>query len=196
MTMDAGAAGPPLHVHPTHGGGFYVLAGTLTFQVGDRVVTGGPGTWVFAPRHAPHTLANHSAEMARVLCVFAPAGFERRFERMLGEAGTEEQSEAERATRLLGPPIPAPGRLRRVTRALTFFHCRRAAYRSRPSSSCPTTTNREPGLHWRQRCSPDGQPAARSYWLADEITDANRQWVRTHPSGDGLAAPHRPVRRP
>ncbi len=109
MTMDAGAAGPPLHVHPTHGEGFFVLAGTLTFQVGDRVVTGGPGTWVFAPRHAPHTLANHSAKMARVLCVFAPAGFERRFERMLGEAGTEEQSEAERATRLLGPPIPAPG---------------------------------------------------------------------------------------
>lgn len=44
MTLDAGAAGPPLHMHPTHGEGFYVLAGTPTFQVGDRVVSGDPGT--------------------------------------------------------------------------------------------------------------------------------------------------------
>jgi len=106
MTMAAGAAGPPLHVHPTHGEGFYVLAGEVTFQVGDSVVAGGPGTWVFAPRNAPHTLANHTGEDAHVLCIFAPAGFERRFERMLGEAAADEPSEAERATRLLGPPIP------------------------------------------------------------------------------------------
>jgi quercetin dioxygenase-like cupin family protein len=108
--MAAGTAGPPLHLHPTHGEGFYVLAGELTFQVGDDIITGGPGTWVFAPRNAPHTLANHSSEDGRVLCVFAPAGFERRFERMIGETTADELSEAERATRLLGPPIPAPGR--------------------------------------------------------------------------------------
>jgi hypothetical protein len=30
--------------------GFYVLAGLPTFQVGADLVTGGPGTWVFAPR--------------------------------------------------------------------------------------------------------------------------------------------------
>jgi quercetin dioxygenase-like cupin family protein len=108
MAMAAGADGPPLHLHPTHGEGFYVLVGELTFQVGDTIVDAGPGTWVFAPRNAPHTLANHGREDARVLCVFAPAGFERRFERMIGAPGSHEPSEAERATRMLGPPIHGP----------------------------------------------------------------------------------------
>jgi quercetin dioxygenase-like cupin family protein len=44
MAMSAGASGPPLHVHPTHGEGFYVLAGDLSFRVGDDIITGGPGT--------------------------------------------------------------------------------------------------------------------------------------------------------
>jgi quercetin dioxygenase-like cupin family protein len=109
MAMAAGSGGPPLHVHPTHGEGFYVLAGELTFQLGDEVVSGGPGTWVFAPRDTPHTLANLGAHDARVLCVFAPGGFERRFERMLAEqAGLPSpggQSAAEQATRLVGPPL-------------------------------------------------------------------------------------------
>jgi quercetin dioxygenase-like cupin family protein len=106
MAMGAGAAGPPLHVHPTHGEGFYVLEGELTLQIGDRIVTGGPGTWCFAPRNVPHALANHGGEDARVLCVFAPAGFEQRFERMTGDGAPEEPSESERATRVVGPPVP------------------------------------------------------------------------------------------
>jgi quercetin dioxygenase-like cupin family protein len=114
MAMDAGAAGPPLHVHPTHGEGFFVLAGELSFQVGDDIVTGGPGTWAFAPRDTPHTLANHGIRDGRLLCLFAPGGFERRFERMLAESSGErielERSEAERATRLIGPPMSPPDR--------------------------------------------------------------------------------------
>lgn len=112
MVMAAGSGGPPLHVHPTHGEGFYVLAGELTFQVGDEIVTGGPGTWVFAPRDTPHTLANLGDQDGRLLCVFAPGGFERRFERMIAEETGEpvpaEPSEAERATRAVGPPLSAP----------------------------------------------------------------------------------------
>lgn len=114
MTMDPGSAGPPLHVHPTHGEGFFVLAGDLSFQLGDEVVTGGPGTWAFAPRDTPHTLANLGAEEGRLLCVFAPGGFERRFERMLADASGDavgwERTEAERATRLIGPPMAPPTR--------------------------------------------------------------------------------------
>lgn len=113
MAMDPGSGGPPLHVHPTHGEGFFVLAGELSFQLGDEVVTGGPGTWAFAPRDTPHTLANHGSEEGRLLCVFAPGGFERRFERMLADASgdgvTLEPSEAERATRLVGPPMAPHG---------------------------------------------------------------------------------------
>jgi hypothetical protein len=43
---------------------------------------------------------------------FAPGGFERRFERMLakqhGDAVLAELSEAERATRRIGPPLVSP----------------------------------------------------------------------------------------
>lgn len=110
MVFAPRTAGPPLHVHPTHGEGFYVLAGVLTVQVDDEVVTGGPGTWVFAPRDVPHTLANLGAESARVLCVFAPAGFERRFERMLAQAGnTDVPSEPSGMTRVVGPPLVPDG---------------------------------------------------------------------------------------
>jgi quercetin dioxygenase-like cupin family protein len=83
MAFEPGAPGPPLHVHPTHAEAFYVLAGELSLQVGDEVVTGGPGTWACAPKHVPHTLANLGTTRGRVLCVFAPGGFERCFERMV-----------------------------------------------------------------------------------------------------------------
>ncbi len=116
MEMLAGSAGPPLHIHPTHGEGFYVLDGQLTLQIGQEIITAGGGTWAFAPRNAPHALANHSAAAARVLCVFAPGGFERRFERMLAEqegrqdilAEFADLAPAERATQVTGPPIPPP----------------------------------------------------------------------------------------
>jgi quercetin dioxygenase-like cupin family protein len=109
MQLAVGSAGPPLHVHPTHGEGFYVLAGELTLQLGDEILTGGPGTWAFAPRDIPHTLANLGTEDVRLLCVFAPGGFERRFERMLAErsgvTAAAERSAAEEATRVVGPPL-------------------------------------------------------------------------------------------
>jgi hypothetical protein len=51
------------------------------------------------------TLGNFGTDEGRLLCMFAPGGFERRFERMLakqhGDAVLAERSEAERATRLL-----------------------------------------------------------------------------------------------
>lgn len=111
LAMEPGAQGPPLHIHPTHSESFYVLAGTLSFQLGDEIITGGPGTWACAPKNVAHTLANHGTEPGLLLCVFAPAGFERRFERIIAsELGTElpEMSEAERATQLIGPPMTPP----------------------------------------------------------------------------------------
>jgi quercetin dioxygenase-like cupin family protein len=114
MTFPVGSEGPPLHVHPTHGEGFYVLEGELTLQIGEDLVTAGPDTWAFAPRDVPHTLANHGPTTVRLLCVFAPGGFERRFERMVaaaaGTAAPAEPSPAEAATRLVGPPLPRPPR--------------------------------------------------------------------------------------
>lgn len=108
MEFAPGSSGPPLHLHPTHGEGFYVLQGELTVQIGEEVLTGGPGTWAFAPRDVPHTLGNLSTGTVRLLTLFAPGGFERRFERILADlAGTAlpEPAPAEQATRLLGPPL-------------------------------------------------------------------------------------------
>jgi quercetin dioxygenase-like cupin family protein len=116
MAFPTGTSGPPLHLHPTHGEGFYVLSGVLTVQLGDRVDTVGQGGWAFAPAGTPHTLANLAAADARVLCVFAPGGFERRFERMLATdpegAGLVDPTEAEAATRVLGPPLGPDAPLR------------------------------------------------------------------------------------
>ncbi len=110
MTFEPGAGGPPLHVHPTHGEGFYVLSGELTVQVGDEVHTGDAGTWFWAPRNTPHTLANPSDHVTRLLSVFAPGGFERRFQRMLvaetGIAVPDELHASETATQVVGPPLP------------------------------------------------------------------------------------------
>jgi quercetin dioxygenase-like cupin family protein len=42
MALDP-PSGPPLRLHPTHGERFDVLAGKLTLQLGEEIVTGGPG---------------------------------------------------------------------------------------------------------------------------------------------------------
>jgi quercetin dioxygenase-like cupin family protein len=87
--VPAGFAGPPLHTHDFDEA-FYVLEGTLTFQVEDELVTKGPGELAFAPRNVAHTYANLSGAPARFLLVCTPAGFERYFARMAAEqAGVE-----------------------------------------------------------------------------------------------------------
>jgi len=112
MQMPPRAGGPPLHVHPTHGEGFYVLEGQLAFQVGSEVVTAGPRSWLFAPRNVQHTLANTGDQLGTVQCCLAPGGFERRFARALAQqaggslpADLEALSEAERLTKAVGPPL-------------------------------------------------------------------------------------------
>ena len=76
------SAGPPLHVHPAHGEGFYVLEGEITLRVGDQVRTAGPGTLVFAAKGVAHTFANRGDREARMLVLCAPAGFESYFDRL------------------------------------------------------------------------------------------------------------------
>ena len=73
VTVPAGWDGPPLH-HHAFDEAFYVLAGELTFQLGDTLATRGPGTPTFAPRGAHHTLANLGATEARYCSSAFPAG--------------------------------------------------------------------------------------------------------------------------
>lgn len=82
-TVPAGWAGPPLHHHPFDEA-FYVLAGELTFQVGDRRLIAGPGALAFAPRDVVHTLANQTDAPATYLLVISPGGFENYFDELAG----------------------------------------------------------------------------------------------------------------
>jgi quercetin dioxygenase-like cupin family protein len=112
ITMAPGEAGPPLHLHRLHAESFFVIDGELTLKLGEMVVSGGPGTFGCAPRNTPHTLANFATAPARVLCLFSPGGFERRFERMVASpaeaAALAELAESERETQVLGPPMSPP----------------------------------------------------------------------------------------
>jgi mannose-6-phosphate isomerase-like protein (cupin superfamily) len=79
VAVPAGWPGPPLHMH-AFAEAFYVLDGELTFQVGDELVTRGPGALAFAPAGSHHTLANRGSGPARYVLVCTPGGFERRFD--------------------------------------------------------------------------------------------------------------------
>ncbi len=110
-TMPARAPGPPLHSHDFDEA-FYVLDGELTFQLDDKQTTATAGELVFAPRGAPHTVANLTDSPARYLLVLTPSGFEREFARRAAkEAGVTPPDwalQAIPAVNYLGPRIGEP----------------------------------------------------------------------------------------
>jgi quercetin dioxygenase-like cupin family protein len=66
---------PPLHVHHADDETFVIDEGEMTLYVEDRVLRGGPGSVLFAPRGVPHTYRIES-ETARCRVIVSPAGFE------------------------------------------------------------------------------------------------------------------------
>ncbi|MFC5643182.1 cupin domain-containing protein [Kitasatospora cinereorecta] len=64
--------GPPQHRHARHDEGFYVLAGTVRFTVGDEDYDATPGTLVMVPPGTPHTFANPGDQPAVMLSTFTP----------------------------------------------------------------------------------------------------------------------------
>jgi quercetin dioxygenase-like cupin family protein len=78
-----------------------MFGGVLTVQLGKEAAFGGPGAWAFAPPDTLHTLANLTEQPVKLLCVFAPAGLERRSEHMLAQQAGQpppERSAVERET--------------------------------------------------------------------------------------------------
>jgi quercetin dioxygenase-like cupin family protein len=67
---------PPLHVHPSEDEAWFVLEGTLTFQVATSTWSAGAGSFVWAPRGLPHTFRVDSPT-ARLLGLAVPGGFDR-----------------------------------------------------------------------------------------------------------------------
>ncbi len=72
--------GPELHAHAGEDDAFYMLDGELVFTVDGDEVVAGAGTFVLVPPGVPHGFANRGDEVARVVNVHAPAGFDVRLE--------------------------------------------------------------------------------------------------------------------
>jgi mannose-6-phosphate isomerase-like protein (cupin superfamily) len=62
----------PRHVHRSDDEAWYVLEGTLMFEIGSDVVEAKAGSAVLAPAGASHTYWNPSAEPARYVIVMTP----------------------------------------------------------------------------------------------------------------------------
>jgi uncharacterized RmlC-like cupin family protein len=63
-----GSGPPTMHVHHSDDEAWHVLHGDLTFRLGERTETVGPGTTVFAPAGMPHTFT--ASGDARYLIIF------------------------------------------------------------------------------------------------------------------------------
>jgi quercetin dioxygenase-like cupin family protein len=80
--IDPRALAAPMHTHEREDEISYVIAGQVGVQIGDQIMTAGPGTVVFKPRGIPHAFWNAGYIEARVVELITPAGFERYFEEM------------------------------------------------------------------------------------------------------------------
>jgi len=76
-------AGPVAHVPRTWDEAFSVIAGEMTFLVGDVTHTLGGGSFVFVPHGVLHTFWNAGDEPARLLIVFTPSGIEDYFDDLM-----------------------------------------------------------------------------------------------------------------
>jgi quercetin dioxygenase-like cupin family protein len=72
ITLAPHTEGPPQHRHARHDEGFYVVAGTARFTVGDKAYEAPAGTLVMIPPGAPHTFANPGDRPAVLLNSFTP----------------------------------------------------------------------------------------------------------------------------
>jgi mannose-6-phosphate isomerase-like protein (cupin superfamily) len=74
--VEPGKPGPGAHSHEANEELFYVVEGTMTFQVGNEMVDTPTGTFLRVPAGAMHDFLNRTKEPAAVLNVFIPGGFE------------------------------------------------------------------------------------------------------------------------
>src|SRR5438477_532018 len=99
-----------LHLHRDSDEVAYVLAGEITFKIGEEVTVGGPGTCAFMPRNVAHAWKNTGGETGQVLFFYTPAGagrfFEARLDRPAGSIADAEAIEMRKAYgwEIVGPP--------------------------------------------------------------------------------------------
>lgn len=74
--VEPGHMGAHPHRHEGNEELFFVIQGTMTFQVDGRDVESPAGTFIRIPAGVMHGFENRSSERAGVLNVFIPGGFE------------------------------------------------------------------------------------------------------------------------
>jgi quercetin dioxygenase-like cupin family protein len=75
---DRRGGAPPLHIHHREDETFYVIAGDITFFVGDQRIEATAGDFIFAPKDTPHAFLVTS-DRAEYLTTYSPAGVEQFF---------------------------------------------------------------------------------------------------------------------
>jgi quercetin dioxygenase-like cupin family protein len=76
----APGGGNPAHIHRREDEMFYLQQGTLTIEVGGKIVDASPGDFVRLPRGIAHSFKNNGNVDAKVLLAVVPAGLEKFFE--------------------------------------------------------------------------------------------------------------------
>ncbi|GIQ69694.1 hypothetical protein XYCOK13_25180 [Xylanibacillus composti] len=74
--LDPLSDGPGPHSHDQNEEIFYVLEGTMTFQVGEQFIDAPKGTFIRIPSGMIHDFKNKTKDRAGVLNIFIPGGFE------------------------------------------------------------------------------------------------------------------------
>jgi quercetin dioxygenase-like cupin family protein len=75
-TVDAGADGPPPHLHRAHQEAFFVVEGTLSFRTGEETIDAEAGAFLFIPPGVVHAFSNRSDAPARCVNAYVPGGIE------------------------------------------------------------------------------------------------------------------------
>ena len=99
----------PMHLHHDSDEVAWVIAGEITFKIGEEVTKGGPGTCAFMPRGLAHAWKNTGAETGRVLFLYTPGGAGGFFEEAAasGLLRVDEQLDAtarRHGWEIVGPP--------------------------------------------------------------------------------------------
>ncbi|MGH3297728.1 MAG: alpha/beta fold hydrolase, partial [Trebonia sp.] len=102
ITIAPHVAGPPQHRHGRHDEGFYVVAGTASFTVGEESYKAPAGTLVVIPPGAPHTFANDSDEPVILLNTFTPDLYVQYFRDLRGMIASGARPTAGQVAEVMG----------------------------------------------------------------------------------------------
>jgi quercetin dioxygenase-like cupin family protein len=81
------------HLHRDSDEVAWVLAGQITFMIGEEISVGGPGTCAFLPRNVPHAWKNTGSDTGRVVFFYTPASAGGYVEEMLHRAAPMTDAE-------------------------------------------------------------------------------------------------------